>query len=155
MKTLLQLLIFAASAADLVAASATTTTTVATTTTAVSSAPVVTAPVTVTIPAPTPGAVPAADLGASLTPAQMQTTYQEYLALRAQLLEERREAIIQASQVPDGPARWKIFAALEQSQKASLAELRQLHAQSIIVERQAQTAQAVLEGLPVVAGKAP
>lgn len=72
--------------------------------------------------------------------AQLQSTYQQYKTLKAQLLEERREAIVEASQQTDPNARLKIMATLLANQKARWQRLQQMKAQVFPLEEQEQAA---------------
>ena len=82
---------------------------------------------------------------AGQTDVQLQATYQQYKALKAQLLEERREAIVSASQQTDPNARLKIMATLEANQRDRLQQLRQMHAQILPLEEQDRAAARALK----------
>jgi hypothetical protein len=79
--------------------------------------------------APAPIAVPTGAAGATLTADQAQSALAQYLALRDQLVEERRLALLQAATLPDLPSKLKILGALHASQEARLAQLREFKAQ--------------------------
>lgn len=91
-------------------------------------------------PAVPVSAQPPIPSASGLSAVQIQTDLLQYQSLRAQLLEERRQALVAASKQTDPAARLKIMTDLLASQSLRRQQLRKLHTEVQPLEQQTQAA---------------